>query len=370
MGLSNDIYELLVKKAKKARVPITVNLELLPICNLECKMCYIRLTADDVKKAGGLKSIEEWLSIAAEMKEAGALFLLLTGGEVFLYPNFKQLYIDLYKLGFIITINTNATMIDENTISWLKLYPPKCISISLYGSNDQVYESLCGKKNMFSKVDKAIQLLKQSHISIELKTIFTPVNFKDYENCILYARKNNLNYEISSYSFPPIRKNLNSINISALNMIRFSPEEAVNCLMSCNQLMFGPSSCIKEMENYLDRYEKNKNSKGKVVKGFTCSATNSSCWITWDGRMIPCAMIDNFYTNPFEDGFFVAWEQLKAICDKVEFSKKCSNCNMKSICATCPAVSYAETGRIDGTSEYHCEMTKLFLNRVKEHISK
>lgn len=41
MALENGIQKMLIDDAKKHRKAITANLELLPICNLDCKMCYI-----------------------------------------------------------------------------------------------------------------------------------------------------------------------------------------------------------------------------------------------------------------------------------------------------------------------------------------
>ena len=116
MGYSNRIMNILQQKAKISRIPLTVNFELLPVCNLNCKMCYIQSSWSDVKNQGGLKSIEYWINMAKQAKDAGTLCILLTGGEVFLYPHFKELYVELYKMGFIITINTNASLIDENVV--------------------------------------------------------------------------------------------------------------------------------------------------------------------------------------------------------------------------------------------------------------
>ena len=68
------------------------------------------------RERGGLRSIEEWLHIANQLQEIGTLFILLTGGEPLLYPDFKELYIRLKEKGFILTINTNATLIDDETV--------------------------------------------------------------------------------------------------------------------------------------------------------------------------------------------------------------------------------------------------------------
>ena len=55
MALTNHIQEALQKQAKLLRQPLTVTLELLPVCNLDCKMCYVRTGRAQVEKLGGLK---------------------------------------------------------------------------------------------------------------------------------------------------------------------------------------------------------------------------------------------------------------------------------------------------------------------------
>ena len=96
------------------------------------------------------------------------LYLLLTGGEPFVYKDFKRLYLELFKMGFIISINSNATLIDEETVKWLKEYPPQRINITLYGSSNEVYGNLCNNPKGFNQVTKAINLLKEANINIKL----------------------------------------------------------------------------------------------------------------------------------------------------------------------------------------------------------
>ena len=71
----------LFQRAGANHIPIYGVLELLPLCNLRCDMCYIRMDLKDMESKGRLCSLDEWLSFAEEMKKAGTLFLLLTGGE-------------------------------------------------------------------------------------------------------------------------------------------------------------------------------------------------------------------------------------------------------------------------------------------------
>lgn len=364
MGLGNNISKYLLEKAKQQRIPLTVNFELLPICNLDCKMCYIRSDWKDVEENGGLIGVDQWLKIAKQLKDVGTLYILLTGGEVFVYPEFERLYVELYKMGFSITINTNATLIDEKIISWLKKYPPKCVSISLYGSNNEVYEEICGRKNMFTRVDNAIQLLKGNGIYVELKTMLTPYNYRDLEKCWEYAKSLNISYEAAIYSFPPVRKIQRSST-----QIRFDPYEAAECYFYRNRIMSNDGEYTSEIVKHLKRYEDTKGILGKDHIGFNCSAGNTSCWISWKGDMLSCAMIVEPCTYPFEIGFLNAWEELKKEVDKIKMSSKCSHCNKRQVCTVCPASAYTETGRIDGTSSYHCVLTSRILEKMKKYVN-
>ena len=49
-----SIKDRLLEKASRERFPIMSAFELLPVCNLKCKMCYVRKTMEDVHKGGGL----------------------------------------------------------------------------------------------------------------------------------------------------------------------------------------------------------------------------------------------------------------------------------------------------------------------------
>ena len=116
----SSIEKTLLERAKRLQTPANGSLELLPICNMNCDMCYVRLSREEVQTHGGLHTTDEWIEIGKQMKDSGVIFLLLTGGEPLLFPDFKRLYSELHKMGFVITINTNGTLIDEEWIQFFK----------------------------------------------------------------------------------------------------------------------------------------------------------------------------------------------------------------------------------------------------------
>ncbi|MEI3218833.1 MAG: radical SAM protein [Lachnoclostridium sp.] len=135
----------LYQKASRNRIPLNGCFELSPICNFHCRMCYVRKTHEQIRKEGKrIREWKEWIDLAKQCKEEGMLYLLLTGGEPFLYPHFRELYEELHHMGFIISINSNGTMIDEKTVEWLKTMAPGRINITLYGASADTYERICG----------------------------------------------------------------------------------------------------------------------------------------------------------------------------------------------------------------------------------
>lgn len=133
MSTSIELEKILVEKANAAKIPLTANFELTPLCTLDCDMCFIHLRQSDVNQFGGLRSFEEWLSLARQLKQMGTLFILLTGGEPMMYPYFQELYTELRKMGFILTINTNGTLIDNEICQMFTNLKPRRVNITLYG---------------------------------------------------------------------------------------------------------------------------------------------------------------------------------------------------------------------------------------------
>ena len=111
---TSTMEKMLLSRAAASQRPLNGSLELLPLCNMNCDMCYVSLSREEMERQGRLRTADEWLEIGRQMKDAGVLFLLLTGGEPFLYPDFKRLYLGLRQMGMILTINTNGTLIDED----------------------------------------------------------------------------------------------------------------------------------------------------------------------------------------------------------------------------------------------------------------
>ena len=165
---ATTVERMLLDQAKRTRAPANGSIELLPLCNMNCDMCYVRLSREEMEKLGRLRTADEWLEIGRQMKEAGVLFLLLTGGEPFLYPEFRRLYLELRRMGMIITINTNGTLIDEDLAEFLGKYKPRRVNITLYGTDEEAYANLCHYPGGYEKALRGIRLLRECGVDVKV----------------------------------------------------------------------------------------------------------------------------------------------------------------------------------------------------------
>lgn len=348
------IVEFLHKKAERTGTPISGTFELSPLCNMDCRMCYIKMTKEKQESISKLRTKDDWLELARQARDEGLLFLLLTGGEPFLVEDFKDLYIELHKMGFCISINTNGTMIDENIIAWLKKYPPMRMNITLYGASDETYSKLCRNPKGFTQVTRALSLLKENNIQVKLNCSVTPYNKDDLKAMMDFADENDLVIQATSYMFPPLRKDETLVGQND----RFKAEEAA----LYGAYISAYSNGYENFKSYVESGELaiyDADDECGVVEGdhMRCRAGITSFWMTWEGKLLPCGMIPEEGLDPWEVGFKKAWEHARNIVSEIKLPVKCAACAKKNQCKACAAMVYTETGTFDQVPQYRCDMT-------------
>lgn len=352
------LTQFIVSKAVRNKVPAQGTFELTPCCNLSCKMCYVHLSKEEQEKRGRLHSVSEWLRIAEEAKEQGLLFLLLTGGEPFVRRDLPELVRGLQEMGIVVSLNSNGTLIDEKTVEWLKQTPPSRINITLYGFSNETYQDLCGIPDGFDRVMKALSLLKEAGIAVKLNCSVTPFNLHDLPAVIRFATENNYPLQITTYMFPPLRRDETQIGTNR----RFEPEEAALHLVRAQALQFGRESvenslrqCEELMDNMDEDCQLELSEEGDKV---LCTAGRGSFWVTWQGELSACGMIPHEGNDVFASGFKAAWERIVEETDAIRLPVICRNCPLKKSCRPCMAMTCTETGEFDQVPRYKCAMTK------------
>ena len=163
---------------EKAPFPINVELQLTYKCNANCLMCD--MNTRDKKEELALTKV---LSLIDELKRMGTKMLILTGGEPFVRSDIFEIINYCNKNKILVSIHTNATLIDNYTIARLTGLKIHTINISLHHPSKK-HDELNNLPGSFEKVVNAINLIKQNFTAthIKLRCVLSNVNYLDIIN--------------------------------------------------------------------------------------------------------------------------------------------------------------------------------------------
>lgn len=343
----DPFYKQVWEKAFAKAIPISGTFELTPRCNFKCKMCYVHLEDREISCYGRELSAKEWISIAEAAKKAGTTWLCITGGEPFLHPEFETIWKELSEMGFFLTLQTNASLISK----WEKLlqkYPPRQVKITLYGTNNTIYENVCGIKNGFSHVNDGIHILMSLGIPVVLVSTIIRQNEDNAQDMAFYAYRHQLPWTLTSGIRKSIRNN--GVDVSSL------------CL-------------AEKREEHL-----RKEIKRRWIEKDFLDPTRNPCsyckdfrlgyWIHWDGKMRFCSFLNEPDISVKQVGFEEAWKQLVLFEEKLLWPKECMSCSANKVCFKCAASLATESGSVKKVSEAYCDKIRSLYEQIKREESK
>lgn len=295
-------------------------------------------------------SLEQAEMLFDKLADAGSLSLLLTGGEVFTHRQFKDIYLAAKRRGFILYINSNAYLIGERWADFLAEWPPALVSISLYGMSDERYEAVTGIPNAFRRVDRAISLLLERNIRVELKCPAMTITADELPAMQAYAAARGLDFR-----YDPI----------------ITPQEKGD--VRPMQLQLAPKAVL-ELDEQLDPgFEvMGKFSRQFAAAGdghvYNCGGGRIAVSVNVHGGVSTCLTsrqtVGNLFDQPFED----VWAMLGGkIAKRFPDGHPCATCRFRTICAGCPATVEEATGLPEGYVQQYCQITHLRAHRMGMH---
>ena len=353
-GNKDRNYEKVLKyldvKAREKNVPIFGQFELTPLCNLNCRMCYVHLTPD---KMSGQKllSVNKWKHLIREAFDEGMLEASLTGGECLTYPGFDEIYLFLQSLGCQVTVMTNGVLLDEERLEFFKNHPPALIQVTLYGNSDDTYERVTGSR-VFSKVLANLKSVREAGIPLYLSITPNTLLGEDVFETIRLARQLSQHVTITTSLFAPPGEEWRLAECREPD-----PEFMVRILKFDNDL---EGTVIPERaEDTLPA----PGGSGHSCKecGLECGGGRSGFVINWKGEILICNRMEA-KAFPLRDGFAASWKEINSVANSWPRVPECIGCAYENVCDKCAAnfKQYAEPGR---QPEDYCKIIKYMVSK-------
>ncbi len=168
-------------------------------CNYHCEHCYLGL-----KKFEGLSwpDRERLLHI---MRDAGVLWLQLTGGEPLIDPLFPEVYRLAHELVMMLTISSNGARLHSPTIlNLFASHRPYRVVLSVYGATENSYDGMTRRRGSFKSFHKGLAAAMEADLPIRLNLVVTDRTAHEVEAMTAMAERLGLPHHVYSNMSPTI----------------------------------------------------------------------------------------------------------------------------------------------------------------------
>jgi len=331
------------------RAPMQVSIEVTRRCPLECQHCYNNLPMGDQDARSREMTTEEHFRMLDELVEMGCIWLLYTGGEIFARKDFLEIYTYAKRKGFLITLFTNGTLINERIADYLVEWPPFAIEITLYGRTRETYEALTQIPGSYDRCLRGIKLLRERGLPLKLKTVATSINKHEITAMRQFAEEElGAEFKMDGQINPRIDCSQSPL------AVRLTPEEVVTLDMSAPKGVSEYRRLAKhDMENPPSL------SQGNTV--YFCGGGMNSFAINAYGEMGICVISQQDTFRVQESGLTRVWEEslLNLRNRKRTRVTKCIECRIQSLCGMCPANGELENGDRESPVDFLCHVAHL-----------
>lgn len=348
--VSTMMREFTSQRFKDTRAPFVAGIELLTRCNLRCVHCYAQngrdhedMSTPDVKR------------IIDELVDRNTVEIFFTGGEVFLRPDFQDIYIYAKKKGLIVTVLSNITLLNQSHVELFKEYPVSLVSTTMYGYTKESYERVTGIKGSYEKFMNALALLCDNDIPFELKFIAMNQNVLDIHKVKAFGKKLNVNM-VFGFDIRPTSDGDNK-PIS----YRVSPETAFAFdVHDEDRHQFWLEVARNDLKRPLQ--DKGRKYGNRIKNGYLypCQIAFQHVFITSDYKMQGCTKASHLQYDLKNGNFDEGWKFLNTnlLEKKAEQPFECLKCDKSLYCENCTVNFELTSGSPYIIDDFYCKVAE------------
>jgi len=357
---SREMTEFVEEHFGSIRAPFNAGFELTAKCNMSCVHCY---ATPDRKHRDFTTS--EFRAIFDILVDRGLLEVYFTGGEIFMRPDFEELYVYAKSKGVSVVLLSNITLLSRKHIDLFREYPVQLISTTMYGYSQETYEQVTRAKGSYAKFMRALDLLRDSGIRYELKFVGMRQNIEDLYKVRALGKELGVEMIVSMDIHPMSDGTLAPMDykLSAEEAFQFDVQDegrnafwkGVASDLAAGRIGLRPDRvCQRFGDGYL----------------YPCSIANQFVFITSDYQMQGCVRASyrkyDLRGGTFDEGWQYLQQQLTD--KKHSGGFRCASCEMIRYCEQCCANFAQESGDEEKVDTYYCSLAALRKSFVDDEV--
>ncbi len=342
MNVSEFVQKLLDNKPPGVRLPMMGTFELTPYCNLKCIHCYVT----HCQHTEPVLNYTETCRILDELVAEGCMWMLLTGGEPFLRNDFIDIYTYAKKIGLLLTVFSNATLVTPEIASCFHDLPPHLVEISILGATAETHDRITGIAGSFQSAMKGIKLLLDHEIKVNLKTMAMTLNSHEIKDMQQLAASLGVKFRFDPIINPALDGSRQPCEL------RLSPEQVVRLDREDPERAKEWFKTYQEMDRQL------------VVPDtlYTCGVGKGRFHIDAFGKLQLCTIARkpdyDLRKGSFHDGWYDFLPKIAG--QKLPRPSACRKCDDRLVCPICPGWNLMEYDTQDCQPvEFLCQIAHL-----------
>jgi MoaA/NifB/PqqE/SkfB family radical SAM enzyme len=207
------------------------------LCNLRCTYCpcdvtQLQRSGQQIRTRNGrdgppTESVDDFLERTGEViervnKHVNAPILKLSGGELFLVPEFMRLLPALCERFELVQILTNGTRLNNATVAQLARFKNVCLQISLDGHTYEMNRFRFTSTSGFTNALDGLLRSVTSGIPVEVNTVLTGANIEQFFAFVAFlndaSARNTFVYPFPVRGKPEMLPSKNQIELFCLQM--------------------------------------------------------------------------------------------------------------------------------------------------------
>jgi len=182
--------------AQKTGALLSLHIEVTSRCSLRCQHCYNDRAVPATLDSKTLARVLE------ETAGLGSLFLLLTGGEVYLHPEFAWVVAQARALGFAVVVKTSGWLVGEKEAAFLAAQAVSEVHVSLYAARPEIHDRMTGVPGSYERVLRAIQALRRHGVRVGVRSLVTSLNAAHFRDIVRLAEELGCEYSVDATVSP------------------------------------------------------------------------------------------------------------------------------------------------------------------------